>query len=257
MLELAWERIYALAAFLGFAARACASIPLALFRHPAEVLSQFERVAVKSLGIVIGAGTCVGLVMWLQTHRLLAAQGAQSALPSFLAVAMLVEIGPALAGLLVASRVGAGLAAELAAMVVNEEIDARLALGADPVRSLVAPRAVACALAVPLLTVVIDASALCGALFAEMTIGHSSLAFFWRQSLVFLTLADIVPATLKTAVFGLLIGLVASWTGLRADRSAEAVGKAATASVVRSTLTVFASNAMLVPLIQAISDAFN
>ncbi len=237
--------------FGSFAARTCLSIPLAIVRHPAEMVAQFEQVAVRSLPIVLGAGLSVGLVSWLQTHRLLVQHGAESTLPSFLAVAVLVEIGPVLAGVLVASRMGAGLAAELGTMALNEEIDARMALGVDPVPSLVAPRAMACTLAVPLLTVVLDASALLGGLGAEVVAGKLTAQLFWSKALVFLTLADVIPATLKTAVFGLLIGLVACWTGLTAGRSAEEVGRAAIRGVVRSVLVVFAANVVMVPLIQS------
>ena len=247
--------VEALGGFTDFAARACGAAPGAAIHRPGEVLWQFEQVAIKSLPIVLGAGVSVGLVTWLQTHRLLVSHGAESTLPSFLAVAVLVEIGPALAGLLVASRMGAGLAAELASMVFNEEIDARIVLGADPIPSLVAPRAIACALAVPLLTVLIDASALLGSLAAELSAGKSSIALFWNQALLFLRLSDIVPATLKTAVFGLLVGLVACWTGLNAERSAEAVGRAAIKGVVRANLAVFAANVIMVPCIQAVTDA--
>jgi phospholipid/cholesterol/gamma-HCH transport system permease protein len=236
--------------FGSFAVRTCAAIPVALTRHAGETLVQFEQVAVRSLPIVLGAGLSVGLVTWLQTHRMLVQHGAESTLPSFLAVAVLVEIGPVLAGLLVASRMGAGLAAELGTMVLNEEIDARMALGVDPVPSLVAPRAIACALAVPLLTVILDGSALLGGLGAELAAGNLTAQLFWSKALVFLKLGDIIPATLKTAVFGLLIGLAACWTGLTADQSAEAVGRAAIRGVVRSVLAVFASNVVMVPLIQ-------
>jgi phospholipid/cholesterol/gamma-HCH transport system permease protein len=135
-------------------------------------------------------------------------------------------------------------------MVANEEIDARIVLGAMPVPTLVAPRAIACALAVPLLTVIVDVAALSGSLAAELTGGSSSSALFWNRSLLFLRLADVVPATLKTAVFGLLIAFIACWTGLNAGRSAEAVGHAAIRGVVRATLAVFAANAAMVPLIQ-------
>src|SRR5262249_31678732 len=76
--------------------------------HAGETLVQFEQVAVRSLPIVLGAGLSVGLVTWLQTHRMLVQHGAESTLPSFLAVAVLVEIGPGLVGVLVARRVGAG-----------------------------------------------------------------------------------------------------------------------------------------------------
>ena len=236
--------------FCSFAARACASIPVALARHTGEMVVQFEQVAVHSLPVVLGAGLSVGLVTWLQTHRLLVEYGAESTLPSFLAVAVLVEIGPVLAGLLVASRMGAGLAAELGTMVLNEEIDARMALGVDPVSSLVAPRAMACLLAVPLLAVTLDAAALLGGLSAELAAGKLSPELFWSKALAFLKLGDIIPATLKTAVFGLLVGLVACWTGLNSGRSAESVGRAAIHGVVRSVLAVFASNVVMVPLIQ-------
>jgi phospholipid/cholesterol/gamma-HCH transport system permease protein len=240
--------------FIAFVARSCGSAPAALVRRTDEVIRQFEQVAVRSSPIVLGAGLSVGLVAWFQTHRLLAAHGAESTLPSFLAVAVLVEIGPILAGVLVAARMGAGLAAELGSMVVNEEIDARIVLGADPVPTLVAPRAIACALAVPLLTVIIDASALLGSLAAELTAGKSTSSLFWAKSLVFLRLSDVVPATLKTAVFGLLVGLIACWTGLNADRSSEAVGGAAIRGVVRAILGVFAANVVLVPCIQLATE---
>ena len=236
--------------FVDFAARTLAAIPAVLAKRLGDVVWQFEQVAVKSLPIMLGAGASVGLVAWIQTHRLLVAQGAESALPSFLAVAVVVEIGPVLAGVLIASRMGAGLAAELGSMSLNEEIEARIVLGADPIPSLVGPRAIACALAVPLLTVIIDASALIGALAGEMSAGKLSPIVFWHDSLIFLRLSDVIPATLKTAVFGFLVGLIGCWTGLNADRSTEAVGRAATRGVVRSTLAVFASNVVLVPCIQ-------
>jgi len=236
-----------------FCARACWSAPGVLIQRPGDVLAQFEQVAVRSLPIVVGAGLSVGMVAWLQTYRLLAVHGAESTLPSFLSVAVLVELGPLLAGLLVAGRMGAGLAAELAAMVRNEEIDARLALGTDPITTLVSPRAIACALAVPLLTVIIDASALLGSLMAELAVGKSSSVLFYNRALLFLRLSDVVPATLKTAVFGLLVALVACWTGLNADRSTEAVGRAAIRGVVRANLVVFAANVVMVPCIQVLS----
>jgi phospholipid/cholesterol/gamma-HCH transport system permease protein len=237
--------------FIVFATRTLAALPRAILQRSSEVVWQFEQVALKSLPIVVGAGASFGLVAWLQTHRLLALHGAESTLPSFLAVAVLVEIGPVLAGLLVAARMGAGLAAELSSMVGNEEIDARIVLGTDPVPTLVAPRAIACALAVPLLTVIIDASALASSLVAEMVAGNSSATLFWNRAFVFLRLADIVPATLKTAIFGLLVALTACWTGLNAERSAEAVGRAAIRGVVRAILAVFAANVVMVPLIQS------
>jgi phospholipid/cholesterol/gamma-HCH transport system permease protein len=160
-----------------------------------------------------------------------------------------------LASLLVAGRLGAGLAAELGSMTMTEELDAREVLGAPIVPTLIAPRAVACALAVPLLTIALDAAALLGALGAELAAGSVAPEVFGRRALDFLRISDVVPATLKTAVFGFLIALVGCWTGLAADRSTEAVGRAATRGVVRSMLAVFAANVVLVPATQALTQA--
>lgn len=236
--------------FVDFALRALAALPWAAVRRPAELLRQFERVAWGSLPIIATAGVSIGLVTWLQTRRLLETYGFEENLPSVLMAAVLVETGPVLASLLVAGRMGAGLAAELGSMTLTEEIDAREVLGSNPLRTLVAPRVLACALAVPMLTILIDASAFVGGLTAELSAGSLSAQVFGARSLDFLRLCDVVPATLKTVVFGLLIGLISCWTGLNADRSTEAVGHAATRGVVRSMLAVLAANVLLVPWIQ-------
>jgi len=249
------ERLEGLGRFLDFAARTIVSAPGALFRDLGEVTRQFERVAWGSLSIVTVAGGSIGLVTWLQTHRQLATYGVEAALPSFLTPAVMVELGPMLAGLLVAGRMGAGLAAELGSMVLTEEVDARAVLGAPAVPTLVAPRAIACALAVPFLTVAIDAAAVLGAMTAENSAGSLSPQVFWHRSLVYLRLSDVAPATLKTAVFGLLIGLIGCWTGLNTDRSTESVGRSATLGVVRAMVAVFAANVVMVWWIQAAVEA--
>ena len=236
--------------FVDFGFRTLGAIPWALIRRPAEVSRQFERVAWGSLPIVAAAGLSIGLVTWLQTRRLLTDYGLEENLPSILTVAVMVETGPLLASVLVAGRMGAGLAAELGSMTLTEEVDARAILGAAPVPTLVAPRVIACALALPLLTVLIDASAQAGGLLAEMLAGSLTAQAFLRRSLDFLRLRDVVPATLKTGAFGFLIGLIGCWTGLNADRSTEAVGQAATRGVVRAMLAVFAANVVVVPWIQ-------
>jgi phospholipid/cholesterol/gamma-HCH transport system permease protein len=237
--------------FLVFLLEAIGGAVASIRKRPGAVIAQFERVALGSFPLIAAAGASVGLVTWLQLRRLLVAYGLEASLPSVLAVAVLVETGPILASVLVAGRLGAGLAAELGSMNLTEELDALAVLGAPVVPTLVGPRLLACTLAVPLLTVVIDASALAGGLIAELAAGSLSVQVYSREAFNFIRLSDVVPATLKTAVFGAIVGLVGCWTGLNADRSTEAVGRAATRGVVRSMLAVFAANVVLVPLIQA------
>ncbi|CAN5774404.1 MlaE family lipid ABC transporter permease subunit [soil metagenome] len=237
--------------FADFTLRSLWAMPGALLRRPGESLRQFERVAWGSLPIVAAAGLSVGLVTWLQTRRLLVSYGIEATLPSVLAAAVLVETGPMLASLLVAGRMGAGLAAELSSKALTEELDAAEILGAAVLPTYVAPRVLACVLAVPLLTVVLDASALLGGLLAEQVAGSLSAQTFGIRALDYLRLTDIVPNTLKTAVFGLLIGLIGCWTGLSAERTTEAIGQSATRGVVRAMLAVFGANVLLVPAIQA------
>ena len=246
------DRLEGCGRFVDFSIRTMLAMPGVLFRRPMEVIRQFERVAWGGLPIALAAGTSVGLVTWLQVRRLLAAYGAEENLPSVLSAAVLVETGPVLASLLVAGRMGAGLGAELGSMMMTEEVDAREVLGAPTIASLVAPRAIACAVAVPLLTILLDASALLGGLGAELAGGTLSAEAFQGRALDFLRLSDVVPATLKTIVFGLLVALIGCWTGLHADRSTEAVGNAATRGVVRSMLAVFAANVVLVPILQEV-----
>lgn len=241
--------------FVAFSLETVWALPGAVVRRPGEVIRQFERVAWGGLPIAAAAGLSVGLVTWLQARRLLATYGAEANLPSVLAAAVLVETGPVLAGLLVAGRMGAGLAAELGSMTLAEEIDAREVLGAPTVPSLVAPRALACLVALPLLTVALDAAALLGGLGAELAGGSLSAEAFRARALDFLKVSDVIPATAKTAGFGLIVALVGCWTGLHADRSTEAVGRAATAGVVRAMLAVFAANVVLVPGLQALTAA--
>lgn len=248
------DRMLGLGRFVDFAARVLWALPVSLARRPGAVVRQFERVAWGSLPLVAAAGFSVGLVTWLQTRRLLVPYGLEETIPSVLAAAVLVETGPVLASLLVAGRLGAGLAAEIGSMNLTEELDARAVLGSPPLAALYAPRVLACALAVPLLTISLDAAALAGGALAELLGGTLSLEAFGQRALDYLWLRDVVPATAKTLVFGLLVGLIGCWTGLSAEASTEAVGRAATRGVVRSTLAIFAANAVLVPLLQAVVD---
>jgi phospholipid/cholesterol/gamma-HCH transport system permease protein len=251
------ERARRVRAVLGFSARVILESPRALVFRFGDFVRQFERIAWGTAPLVFIAGLSVGLVTWLQTRRLLVGYSLEATTPGILLVAVVVETGPILAGLLLAGRVGAGLAAELGSMSLTEELDAREVLGAPVILTLVAPRVLACVAAAPLLTILIDAAALLGGLLGESCWGSISSEAFLARSFDYLKLADAIPATLKTAAFGLLIGIVACRAGLTAERSTDAVGRAATHGVVAAALAIFIANAALVPLIQAATAALD
>jgi phospholipid/cholesterol/gamma-HCH transport system permease protein len=235
-----------------FAGRAVPAA-LAALPRPRWWARPFHGMVIGALPLALVAGVAVGVVIWMHTRDVLArtGPGAVELLPTFLAAAVLLELAPVGAGLIVAARTGASLGAELASMKVGEQIDALQLLGVSPVRRLVGPRVLACVIAVPMLHVVIAATALVSGFLAELATGQTTYLRYATAAVSQLYLQDVVPALLKTLAFGLLIGLVGCYTGLTAREGSEGVGQAATDSVVICSLLVIAADVILVGLIKA------
>lgn len=235
--------------FLTFAVASLAACVPA-FRRPAIIVTTTARLAALALPMVLLIGVSLGLVAWLHFGRLLGRFELDRLLPSSLMVAVVLELGPIAIGLVAAGRLATGMAAELAAMVGSEQIDALRCLGVSPHRRLVAPRLMACVILFPLLTVTVDYTALLGSFAAEWLSGQMTWAAYWRASLDHVRPVEAVLATLKTSLFGFLTGLLACWHGLSAPRTTEAVGQAATRALLSVTLAVLMANVLLVRLIQ-------
>jgi phospholipid/cholesterol/gamma-HCH transport system permease protein len=235
--------------YVVFAARALAAAPGAI-RRPRELASRLFDILIGALPLAMVAGLALGVVIWLHMHHVLERFGAGAFLPQALALAVVLEFAPTGAGLIVAGRSGASLGAELGSMRLTEQIDALEVLGLSPLHLLVAPRVLACILALPLLTAFIVYFALGGGYVAEALGGNLSWMQYRTESLRGLRLADIIPATLKTMVFGYLIGTTGCYLGMHATGGTEGVGRAATRSVVLSTFLVLVSNVLLVGVIQ-------
>jgi phospholipid/cholesterol/gamma-HCH transport system permease protein len=239
---------------LHFAGRALLSAPLALAR-PRELARQLSDILVGALPLAVAAGLALGVVIWIHLHGILTEFNPEAVrlLPKFLAVAVVLEFAPIGAGFIVAGRSGASLGAELGSMRLTEQIDALEVLGLSPLRHLVGPRVLACMLALPLLTVFIAFLALAGSFAAEALGGNLHWSEYERLWLSNLRLRDIVPATLKTVVFGYLIAVTGCYAGMTAHGGTEGVGRAATRGVVRSTFLVMVSNVFLVKAIQMLT----
>jgi phospholipid/cholesterol/gamma-HCH transport system permease protein len=214
-----------------------------------ELFRQLDEIGSKSLPLVALAGAAVGVVLSLQTRYSLTRFGAKSLLPAAIVFSVIRETGPIITGLVVSGRVGAGIGAELATMKVTEQIDAIEASAVNPYRLLAATRILACILVLPFLTLAAD---FCGVLMgwvAQAMVEPLSLHQFINSGFKGSHFNDFLPPTFKTAVFGLIIGLIACFQGMRTRGGAEGVGRAATSSVVLSSLFVILADVVLVKFI--------
>jgi phospholipid/cholesterol/gamma-HCH transport system permease protein len=214
-----------------------------------EFIRQLDEIGSMSLPLVALAGGAIGAVLSMETRESMIRFGAKSLLPTALVYTVIQEMGPVITGLVVSGRVGAGIGAELASMRVTEQIDAIEASAINPYRLLAATRILACILMLPLLTIAADAAGLLVGWLAQTLAEPISLHQFIDRGFNGATLHDFLPPTFKTMVFGLIIGLIACFQGMRTRGGAEGVGRAATSSVVLASLFVILADVVLVKII--------
>ena len=222
------------------------------FRPPfefGEILRHVYEFGWRSAPLIATSGFAVGVVLSMHTRASLERFGAEAMIPAGLAVALIKETGPLVCGLLMSGRVGAGIGAELGAMKVTEQIDALEAVAVDSFKFLAVTRILACIIAMPLLTTIMDFSGIIGGYLAEATISGMSWDLYFRRAFSFIDFQTFIPATLKTAVFGMIIGTVASYLGFTTTRGTEGVGQASTRSVVLASMLIIVSNVVLVKMI--------
>jgi phospholipid/cholesterol/gamma-HCH transport system permease protein len=236
--------------FIHFAARSAGAAALSLYR-PAELSRQFYAILVGALPLGLVTGLAVGTVVWIHLSGVISREY-DGKVPEYLALAVVLEFAPLSAGLVVAGRSGASLGAELGSMRLTEQIDALEVMGLSTLKELVGPRVLACMLTLPLLTVFIAFVAIGASFLAEMLGGTLSWTQYQADVLRGLTQGKAVPATLKTVVFGFLVGVTGCYAGMTVEGGTEGVGRAATRGVVGSILLVLVSNIFLVKLIQTL-----
>jgi phospholipid/cholesterol/gamma-HCH transport system permease protein len=214
-----------------------------------EFIKQLDEIGSKSLPLVALAGGAIGVVLSLETRDSLTRFGGKSLLPAALVFSVIHEIGPIITALVVSGRVGAGIGAELASMKVTEQIDAIETSAVNPYRLLAATRILACILMLPLLTLASDFCGLVMGWVALALVEPLSFHQFINSGFKGADFNDFLPPTFKTAIFGLIIGLVSCFQGMRTRGGAEGVGRAATSSVVLSSLFVILADVALVKFI--------
>jgi phospholipid/cholesterol/gamma-HCH transport system permease protein len=205
-----------------------------------DTVEQFEEIGLRSLPVVVLTGFFTGAVLALQTGVTLDQFGARPFVGRLVGASMIKELGPVLTGLMLAGRVGSGIAAELGSMAVTNQINALRALGTDPVRKLVVPRVIAGICMAPVLTVIADTVGMMGgwlvAVF-QLRIGSN---VYWTSVLEGLYVEDAWMGLLKPLILGYCIVTIGCYVGLTTKGGTQGVGRATTNAVVAASVSVIA-----------------
>jgi phospholipid/cholesterol/gamma-HCH transport system permease protein len=193
-----------------------------------------------SLPVVAMTAIFTGMVLALQTYTGFARFNAEGAVANVVVLSITRELGPVIAGLMVAGRIGASFAAEIGTMRVTDQIDALTTLSTNPMKYLVAPRLLAGTVALPFLVLIADILGVMGGwLIGTAKLGFSSAGYL-RATLDFMQTMDVVSGLVKAAVFGFLIALMGCWCGYNSKGGAQGVGAATTSAVVISSILILA-----------------
>ena len=210
---------------------------------------QMLRIGYYSLPVVgltaFFTGGALALQIYVGGNRF----GAEAVVPNIVVLGITRELGPVIAGLMVAGRVAAAIAAEIGTMRVTEQIDALTTLSTNPMRYLVVPRLIASVVTMPLLVIVADAIGVFGGyVIATQSLGFNG-AIYIKNTMDFMTTADVTSGVIKVAVFGFIIALMGCYNGFHSKGGAQGVGAATTNAVVTSSILILAANYFLTSIL--------
>ena len=211
-------------------------------------LKEVYAIGAQSLGVVALIALFTGMVLGLQTAYGLARFGAKLYVGTLVAMSIVRELGPVLTGVIVAGRIASGIAAEIGSMQVSEQIDAIRALGASPVKKLVAPKVMAGMICLPLLTVFADVVGILGGMIVATLELHIGGFMYMNTVYEAVTVADFFSGIAKTVFFGFIITLMGCHFGLHAEQGTAGVGRATTTAVVTASVLIMLSDLVLTKL---------
>ena len=227
----------------------------ALFKRPFEwdsTMAQLESLGVKSMGIVTVTSVFIGMVMTIQFAFGLRRFGGLEYIPRVVVLSFCRELAPTLTAVIVGGRIGSGMAAEVGAMNVTEQVDAIRALGADPAKKLVLPRVLAAIIVMPLLSVYALALGVLGAVFICWVQFDIAPRFFINSSLEATRIADFLSGVAKTPFFGYIIAIVGCHFGVKTTGGTEGVGQSTTRTVVAVSIAILIADFVLTKLFMII-----
>ncbi len=203
---------------------------------------QLVEIGFYSLPVVGLTTLFTGMVLALQSYTGFSRFNAESAIASVVVLSITRELSPVLAGLMVAGRIGASMAAEIGTMRVTEQIDALTTLSTNPMKYLVVPRLLAAVIAMPLLVLVGDVIGVFGGYIVAIYKLDFNAASYIRNTVEYLEVMDVVSGLVKAAAFGFLVALMGCYNGYRSGRGAQGVGLATTNAVVSASILILVAN---------------
>ncbi len=210
-----------------------------------QISEQMYKIGFLSLPVVLMTGATIGGILALQSYYQLNKISMESAIGALVSLSITNELGPILTAIMVAGRVGAAMAAELATMKVTEQIDALRSLAVDPMRHLVAPRFIAGITMIPVLTAFSIGIGIAGGYVIAIYLKGVNSAFYLQNMYQFTGTKDFLTGIIKSAVFAVIIIVVSCSRGLNAKGGAEGVGAASTSAVVISSISILISDFFL------------
>ncbi|MEM8737578.1 MAG: ABC transporter permease [Planctomycetota bacterium] len=220
------------------------------------LLPQLFRIGVMSIPVVMLVGGFVGAVIGIETFSQFQAIGQENRLGGVIALSVVKQIGPVLAAVMIAGRVGGAVSAELGTMRVTEQLDAIRVMGTDPVQYLVVPRVLACVVMLPVLTVFSNVMGIGGGYLVAVGFGIDQ-ADYWEFSAQLVNNWDVATGLIKSVFFGLCIGLIACYKGFNCESGAAGVGKAATEAFVLGFIAIIISNFFLAQFLNILDPIIN
>ena len=205
-----------------------------------DVVEQFDAIGIGSLTVVLLTGFFTGAVLALQSGVTLDQFGARPFVGRLVSASMIKELGPVLTGLMLAGRIGSGIAAELGSMVVTDQINALRALGTDPVRKLVVPRVLAGFFMAPVLTVISDTVGILGGWLIAVYQLRVASSLYWTSITDALYVQDAWMGIIKPFILGYVIVTIGCFVGLRTTGGTQGVGRSTTNAVVAASVAVIA-----------------
>lgn len=226
--------------FWSFAGHTFAHSPAGLTRRRdlQRLLPQAYQIGTASVPVILVTGVFVGMVLAVQAIEQFKAVGLENRMGVIVSMSVVRELGPVLAGVMLAGRVGGALTAELGTMNVTEQLDALRAMGADPIRVLVVPRFLACILLTPVLTLYCNVMGIYGGWFISVPIFDVSDAAYWGFTEVAVEKWDVLSGLIKSVFFGGTLGLISCYKGFNCGPGAQGVGRACTQSFVAGFMVI-------------------